>query len=67
MVNELTKLSTDIGLQINTEKTKVMTNRAETENKLNEEALEYVQKYKYLGQLISFLDYSVKEIKRIGR
>jgi hypothetical protein len=40
MVNELTKLSTDGGLKINAKKTKVMTNIAEIEIRLNVEALE---------------------------
>jgi hypothetical protein len=49
MVNEVTKLSTDAGQQINTKKTKVMTNSAEIEIKLKVGALEYVPEYTYLG------------------
>jgi predicted nucleotidyltransferase len=40
MVNEVTKLSADAGLQINKKKIKVMTNSAEIEINLHEEALE---------------------------
>jgi hypothetical protein len=53
MVNKITNLITDVGLQINTKKTQVMTNNVEIEIKLNGEALEYVPEYTYLGQLIS--------------
>jgi hydrogenase maturation factor len=63
-VNEVTKLCTDAGLQIITQKTKVMTNITEIEIKLNGEALEYVPEYTHLGQLMSFQDNSGREIKR---
>jgi hypothetical protein len=42
-----------------------MTNSTEIEIGLNGEALEYVPEYTYLGQLISLLDNSGKETKRI--
>ena len=42
MVNEPTKLSTDVGLQIDTKNTKAITNRAAGEIKLKGENLEYV-------------------------
>jgi hypothetical protein len=51
MVNELTKLSTDAGLQIITKNTKVITNRNQIEIKLNGDALERVPEYTHLGQL----------------
>lgn len=42
MMNELIKLSTDAGLQINAKNIKVMANNAEIEIKLNGETLECV-------------------------
>lgn len=64
-VKELTKLSTDAGSQINTKKTKVTTNSAEIEIKLNAEAFEYVPEYTYVGQLISFSDNPGKGVKKL--
>ena len=41
-----------------------MTNREETRIQVEAETLQYVQEYVYLGQNVSFLDNSNKEIKR---
>jgi hypothetical protein len=44
MENRLTTMATDAGLQINTKKTRALTS-AETEIKLNGEAVEYLPKH----------------------
>ena len=49
MINELNSISLEIGLELNTSKTKIMTNNPETPIKVNQQPLEYVQKYIYLG------------------
>jgi len=64
MVNEPTKLSTDVGLRIDTKNTKAITNRATREIKLEGEYLEYVPEYISIRQLVSFHDNSEKEVKR---
>jgi hypothetical protein len=63
MINKLTKLNTDAGLQIKAKNIKVMVNSAEIEIKLNGETLEYVPECTYLGQLISFRNNTGKDIK----
>jgi len=63
MMNELTKLNTDAGLQIKAKNIKVMVNNAEIEIILNGETLECVSECTYLGQLISFRDNTGKDIK----
>jgi hypothetical protein len=52
MMNELTKLNTDAGLQIKAKYIKVMVNSAEIEIILNGETLECVPECTYLGKLI---------------
>lgn len=55
MVNDLNQASMKIGLDMNLEKTKVMTNRSETHPILvNNTPLEFVKNYIYLGKQISF-------------
>lgn len=54
MVEELSKVSNDIGLQLNTSKTKVATNSAKNSMRINDITLEYVENYTYLGKQISF-------------
>lgn len=52
---------------MNTQKTKVMTNGKEKAIQVNSQVIEYVKKYFYLGQLISLIDSTSKEIdRRIG-
>lgn len=57
-------MSTDAGLQIDTKKSKVMTQLEKKTMKLNGEALDYVPECMYLGQLISFGDNSRKAIRK---
>lgn len=54
MINELDTISRQIGLELNTTKTKVMTNNIHTPIKVNNIILEYVASYIYLGKEISF-------------
>lgn len=67
MVKSLAEESKKVGLQINTVKTKLMTNSIEIDIVLDGNKLEYVQEYVYLGQLISPIDQMSKELnKRIS-
>ena len=56
MITQLNTESRKFGLKINIDKTKVMTNNVETPINIDEEELEYVTEYTYLGQIISFHD-----------
>ena len=56
LVERLDKASTAYGMEISTEKTKRMTNNASginTEIKVNEQKLETVTSFKYLGSVIT--------------
>lgn len=67
MVQSLANKSKDVGLQINSTKTKLMTNSTEVDIVLDGNKLEYVQEYVYLGQIIAPTDQMSKEInKRIA-
>jgi len=61
-MKKLTNLSTDVALQINAKKTKVMKNNAEIETSLSGEVLEYISEFTYLIQLI-FRYYSQRKSK----
>ena len=64
MAEDLIKASSEMGLSINFSKTKVMSNiSALGEVKINEEKIEQVTEYRYLGQVISFENKMEKEIK----
>lgn len=54
MINDLNNISRSIGLELNTTKTKVMTNRVEQRIEVDGDPLEYVREYIYLGKQISF-------------
>lgn len=54
MVNELNQASIKTGLEMNLEKTKVMSNRTATPISINNTPLEFVNHYVYLGKQISF-------------
>lgn len=54
MINELHQASSKIGLEMNLEKTKVMTNHHTLPISINNIPLEIVEKYVYLGKQISF-------------
>lgn len=65
MINELQGASARVGLEMNLEKTKVMTNSNITPVLINDEPLEYVESYTYLGKQISFRkDRNIEEINR---
>lgn len=68
MVHKLQKESIKVGLTVNTEKTKAMTNwEIKPLTDVNNTSIEYVNEYTYLGQLISPTDMMQKEIEtRIG-
>ncbi|XP_045484950.1 uncharacterized protein LOC110996663 [Pieris rapae] len=62
MVSDLDTESRFVGLKMNTEKTKVMTNSRKEKVLLNNNIIEYVDEYLYLGQTISMTDSTTKEI-----
>ena len=64
MLKQLAKESKKVGLDMNTEKTKVMTNYLKKQIKVNENVIEYVDEYIYLGQIISPADSMSREIER---
>ncbi|XP_045454782.1 uncharacterized protein LOC123664232 [Melitaea cinxia] len=67
MINDLDRESRKVGLNMNTQKTKVMTNGTEEPIYVLGNAIEYVDEYVYLGQIISLKDLTSKEVeKRIG-
>jgi hypothetical protein len=64
MVQQISDESKKKGLQMNTEKTKVMTNRQKIPIKIDQGIIEYVDEYVYLGQIISVSDIMDKEVDR---
>ena len=64
MLQELHKESKKVGLLLNFNKTKIMTNHEELPILIENNQIEYVSEYIYLGQLISFDNRSDKEISR---
>lgn len=64
MFESLNSQSKKVGLEINQEKTKVMTNSCHKPITLESSNLEYVDDYIYLGHLISFNNVTTKEINR---
>ncbi|XP_073960575.1 uncharacterized protein [Choristoneura fumiferana] len=65
MINELNQASSKVGLEMNLEKTKVMTNHHTTPILINNIPLEFVEKYIYLGKQISFnKDNNLEEVER---
>lgn len=64
MINDLDRESRKVGLNMNTEKTKVMTNGTEEPIYILGNAIEYVDEYIYLGQIISLKDLTSKEVER---
>lgn len=65
MLQQLSDESSKAGLSMNLNKTKIMTNSILTEIiKVNNEQIEYVHEYIYLGQLISTEDCMHTEIER---
>lgn len=67
MLTDLDTCSKQVGLNMNTSKTKAMTNRAKEKIIVNNIEIEYVDEYTYLGQIIATNNTSSKEIEtRIG-
>ncbi|KAL0832588.1 hypothetical protein ABMA28_000786 [Loxostege sticticalis] len=67
MIQTLVDRSREVGLEMNTSKTKMMTNSIPIDITINGQKLEYVKEYVYLGQIISPKDQMSKEIdKRIA-
>ncbi|KAJ4435084.1 hypothetical protein ANN_23659 [Periplaneta americana] len=64
MIVELQNLSTEVGLQLNPQKTKVMTNNSKIPITIGSRQLDYVTEYIYLGQLMSFHNRRQDEIQR---
>lgn len=68
LLQELSTQSKNVGLEMNQQKTKVMTNSKEINIIIENTPLEYVHEYVYLGKQISFNDCTNKEIeRRIGQ
>lgn len=62
MINSLNEESEKVGLKMNQDKTKVMTNSNTNEISLyRNKPLEYVTSYIYLGKLVSFRDSNIEE------
>ncbi|XP_037871664.1 uncharacterized protein LOC119629571 [Bombyx mori] len=64
MLGELVEESRKVGLIMNTQKTKAMTNDIKYPITINSNTIEYVDEYVYLGQIISPSDLTSKEIER---
>lgn len=64
MLQELHTKSKEIGLTMNADKTKVMTNALEIPIKVDTTEIEYTNEYIYLGQLVTFRQNTEKEINR---
>ena len=63
MLEQLQTQCKKVGLQMNSTKTKAMTNKDETPIQVGTETLKYVDEYVYLGQSVSFQENNEKEIK----
>ena len=64
ILQELYTYSKEIGLKINTNKTKIMTNSVTLPTTIDKTVIEYTDEYIYLGQIVSFKDKINKEIDR---
>lgn len=64
MITELNREGNKIGLQVNRSKTKIMSNGPEVPIYLEDEQLQYVKDFIYLGQVISFNEKEKKDIER---
>lgn len=63
MLEELVRESDKVGLQMNMSKTKVMTNKEKLPIIVNDNTIDYVEEYTYLGQIISPKDLTTKEVE----
>ncbi|KAG7305046.1 hypothetical protein JYU34_010502 [Plutella xylostella] len=64
MLQDLHNHSTKVGLEMNLDKTKIMTNGCRRIIKIDGAPIEYVEDYVYLGKLVSFRDVDKEEIER---
>lgn len=64
MLNSLNEESKKVGLFMNKDKTKLLTNSEPVPISIDNQLIEYVSEYIYLGQIISHSDQSTKEINR---
>lgn len=65
MISELDNASTSIGLEMNISKTKVMSNRHKSPIVVNNNTIDYVDDYIYLGKQVSFRkNNNIEEIDR---
>ena len=63
-MNELNEKGLKVGLKINIEKTKVLTNGPRNSIYIDQQEIEYVENFVYLGQQISFESRQDQEISR---
>lgn len=63
-IQELAQQSKKAGLELNLQKTKLMTNSNEEIIQINNRELEYVTEYTYLGQIVTFNNATRKEVQR---
>lgn len=64
MLQDINNACKNIGLGINFEKTKIMTNKPKNDVEIESTKLQQVENIIYLGQLISFYSREGKEIQR---
>ncbi|XP_075990548.1 uncharacterized protein LOC142986144 [Anticarsia gemmatalis] len=64
MIEDLAKESEKVGLKLNPEKTRVMTNGNKTTIRVKNTEIKYTDEYVYLGQLITQNESITKEIER---
>lgn len=63
MAEELNSASKKVELAMNLGKTKVMTNGEKSKILIDGQVLEFVDEYKYFGQIVAFEDWMTKELK----
>ena len=62
MIIELKNASESVGLKINWNKTKIMSNGIVTEMKIDNETIEIVKKFKFLGTILYFENREQEEL-----
>ena len=64
MLQDLSTASLEVGLSMNRSKTQIMTNSTKRRVAVDGHALQYVDEYTYLGQIVSFNNRQDKEVER---
>lgn len=64
MLRDVNERCTEVGLQMNLSKTKIMSNSEPKVIIMNNNTIDYVHEYVYLGQLIAFTNRGDKEVRR---